>query len=312
MPTRLIEHLEKLRYFRAVAQSTSLQKASRRIGISQPALTRSIGNLEAALEVSLFVRSTQGMELTPAGRKLLEFSNELFHRAEDWQQGVRTPEAEPPVLHSLRIGTYVVLACTVLPTLFAELEARHATQNLGIVTERSNAKLVEKLHTREVDYLLMAEPQRQRGLDYRLVRKERYGFYASQARYREWKLGSRTLAELRRFRLLTFPEAIAGQNRNVDRLLWETSGLSATRFDSMETAKYFAVHGIGIGILPTTCVWAEVAAVQLVEIKGPHFPKAGFGPHGLYLVCRAENADSSDHRALLAAFRLTGERMGPA
>jgi len=61
----------RLRYFVAVAEELSFVRASQRLRIAPPALSRAIGELEAHLGVRLFVRSSRHVALTDAGSALL-------------------------------------------------------------------------------------------------------------------------------------------------------------------------------------------------------------------------------------------------
>ena len=60
--------LTQLRDLAAIAQTGGLRRAARRLGLSQPALSRSLRELEAELGVRLFERSAVGMALTEAGQ----------------------------------------------------------------------------------------------------------------------------------------------------------------------------------------------------------------------------------------------------
>jgi DNA-binding transcriptional LysR family regulator len=72
MPNLLSHHFESLLHLRAVVDAGSINRASTKIGLSQPALTRSIGKLEAALGVKLLTRVAKGVYPTEFGQALLD------------------------------------------------------------------------------------------------------------------------------------------------------------------------------------------------------------------------------------------------
>jgi DNA-binding transcriptional LysR family regulator len=61
----------QLRDFVAVAENGSLRGAARALGLAQPAITRSIQDLEHSLGTQLFIREARGVRLTPIGEDFL-------------------------------------------------------------------------------------------------------------------------------------------------------------------------------------------------------------------------------------------------
>ena len=66
-------NLNWLKVFMCVATSNSFLDASRKLYISQPAISKSIKQLEDELKVNLFYRGNKGICLTPEGEKLLSY-----------------------------------------------------------------------------------------------------------------------------------------------------------------------------------------------------------------------------------------------
>jgi LysR family transcriptional regulator, nitrogen assimilation regulatory protein len=74
--------LDVLRCFRRIVELGSLSRAASELGISQPALTRQIKQLEHALKSELLVRNSRGVQLTEAGEFLLSRAGPLVDQAE--------------------------------------------------------------------------------------------------------------------------------------------------------------------------------------------------------------------------------------
>jgi DNA-binding transcriptional LysR family regulator len=67
-----------LHYFQEITQTLNLSRAAERLGVGQSALSISLKRLEDSLGVELFFRRSKGLELTPAGHKLLVQTHDLL------------------------------------------------------------------------------------------------------------------------------------------------------------------------------------------------------------------------------------------
>jgi DNA-binding transcriptional LysR family regulator len=70
--------IRHVRYFAAAAEELNLTRASQKLNISQPAVSRLIRELEGELGTALFVRERFGLSLTPAGEKFLDYARQIL------------------------------------------------------------------------------------------------------------------------------------------------------------------------------------------------------------------------------------------
>ncbi|MDP9962961.1 DNA-binding transcriptional LysR family regulator [Variovorax paradoxus] len=94
--------LRHLRYFVAVAEELNFRRAAERVHVDQTPLSRTIRDLEDKLGVTLFVRSSRKLQLTPAGVKLLAEAHTLFIRLQRSVRVVRETNAR--YREPLRVG----------------------------------------------------------------------------------------------------------------------------------------------------------------------------------------------------------------
>ena len=69
--------LRDIEYFEEIAEQRHLGRAAERLGLSQPALSKSLRRLEEAMQVKLFDRNAKGLELTAEGSLLLARARDL-------------------------------------------------------------------------------------------------------------------------------------------------------------------------------------------------------------------------------------------
>src|SRR5262244_2037614 len=107
-PMNSIERIERrlklhdVRVLLSVVQAGSMHKAAERLGTSQPAVSRSISDLEHTLGVRLLDRSRRGVEPTPYGCAIIKRGVAVF---DEIRQGVKDIEfLTDPTAGELRIG----------------------------------------------------------------------------------------------------------------------------------------------------------------------------------------------------------------
>ena len=82
--------LRHLRYFVTVAEELNFTRAAKRLGIKQPPLSLQIRQLEKEIGTPLFHRRARGIELTSAGKLLLEEARIILQQVERAKTGVRS------------------------------------------------------------------------------------------------------------------------------------------------------------------------------------------------------------------------------
>jgi DNA-binding transcriptional LysR family regulator len=123
-------HLRDLRYFVAVAEELNFTRAARRLHLSQPALSKQIQALEAALHAQLLQRNRREVKLTEAGDALLASVRPLL---ESWDGITATvTEAAARDARVLRVGTLTSIGRALYPGVIDHFEVRQPAWRLEL------------------------------------------------------------------------------------------------------------------------------------------------------------------------------------
>jgi DNA-binding transcriptional LysR family regulator len=144
-----------LRHAQALADEASFSRAARALHITQPALSRSIGELERRTGFKLFDRGRSGVEPTDLGRVFLAQARGLLASAD-------ALEREVAALRGAGTGSLVVGCGTYPSSLFvAPALAAFLGRNAGVAVRLVNdnwASLVSALRRRDLDIIVAALP----------------------------------------------------------------------------------------------------------------------------------------------------------
>src|SRR5439155_5646467 len=147
--------LRHLRYFVAVAEELHFGRAAARLHIAQPPLSQQILRLEAELGVELLRRNRRSVQLTDAGRLLLEQSRPLLAQADHLEQLLR--QAGAGEVGRLAVGFVGSASYEALPRILREFRDRHPQVELRL-DELTTAGQVAALNAGRIDVGLVRPP----------------------------------------------------------------------------------------------------------------------------------------------------------
>ena len=129
--------LHDMRVLMSVVEAGSMAKAAERLGTSQPAVSRSIADLERTLGVRLLERSPWGVEATQYGRAIIRRGVAVF---DELRQGVKDIEfLADPTAGELRIGCPEAIAAGPVLAVVNRLTRRHPRMAFQVATGVASA-----------------------------------------------------------------------------------------------------------------------------------------------------------------------------
>jgi len=144
--------LQDLHILMTVAQAGSMGKAAQVLNTTQPAVSRSISELEHTLRVRLFDRHHRGIEPTTYGRALLDCAAAVF---DDLRQGVRNIEfLSDRALGEIRIGGNEAIIAGLLSSVLERLRRQYPGITIHTRHVVSLADQHRELRERRVDLVL--------------------------------------------------------------------------------------------------------------------------------------------------------------
>ena len=164
----------QLKAFLETAETGSLSAAARRLGLTQPTLSRQVAAIEQRMGVTLFERVGKRMALTPTGLDLLEHARAMGTAAE--ALAMTATGRSQAVAGVVSISATDVMATHLLPPLVRRLR----DQEPGIAIAVIAADAISDLLRREADIALRHVKPEQPELIARLVREAEANFYASE------------------------------------------------------------------------------------------------------------------------------------
>ena len=241
----MVMELRELKAFVAVVEEGGMSAASRRLHVSQSALSQTISNIEHELGVKLLLRSSSGVRPTAAGRTFLTEARGVLAR---YGQALRTmSEYTTEGNGIIRLGIPLELPDEVLPQALARFSQDCPTARV-IPRHLTTAAQFEALRAAELDVGLVRERPTGAEFDTMLLLRENLGvLIATEVAEKLGAVGEIPLEALRDLEWLGFPR----------------SG-SPAWFD--ELTAIFRTHGIGVDA-PIEADQALIPAVKYVGVS---------------------------------------------
>ena len=245
---------ELYKVFYYVAISLSFSEASKQLFISQSAVSQSIKTLEKKLGISLFIRSTKRVQLTPEGETLLrhiEPAMNLIKRGEN-----QIMEASNLGGGQLRIGASDTICRYYLVPFLNEFHKTHPNVHIK-VTNQTSTKCVDLLEMGQVDLIVTNYPNSRlnHGEHVREIHTFTDCFIASASYYSELKDKNLHLKNL-----LSYPIMMLDRKSTTSEFLhnlfqqYQLDLVPEIELGSNDLLIDLARIGLGIAFVPDYCI----------------------------------------------------------
>ena len=143
-------------HFLTIYEFGSIHAAAEQLGLTQPAVTMSLKQLEDQLETCLFNRSVKGMSPTPSGQTYYRFACSLRQSAQYASQEIKN--LTTGYSGTLRIGAGVAWAVTIIPEILVEIGNMFPDLSIELITGVGD-QLANSFEKGKLDILLAAGTQ---------------------------------------------------------------------------------------------------------------------------------------------------------
>lgn len=247
--------VKQLRYFQMLANVGHFGEASDKLGISQPALSAQIAEMEKAAGSPLFERTSKKIILTPLGLNFLPYVNDILGRVS--VLGDIIAAHKEPLSYPLKLGIIPTVAPYLLPVVLPKVRLLHPSLSLQIQESKTD-RLVDLLRSGNLDAIVAAKPIEEDELVSEPLFDDTF-YYAipkddPRALYKNIREG-----DIDTGKLLLLEEGHCLRNQTL-----EACQTNKYRHDitasSLTTLMQLVANGIGITIIPQIAVSTEARA----------------------------------------------------
>ena len=140
------------------AREKSLSAASKKLFVSQSAVSQSIKQIENALGTKLFDRKSRGVELTAEGKLLFEYADGAYTLLENAM--TKFDDMKKLKFGSIKIGASDTVSALILTDVLKEFHIKYPDINLRLINH-TTGQLLNELRLGEIDIAFVTLPLRQ-------------------------------------------------------------------------------------------------------------------------------------------------------
>lgn len=154
---------EQLQYFREVARSGSINSAAKKLHISQQGLNSMLKSLEEDLDATLFTTSRLGISLTPQGKILLDYTDQLLTTLDALNIALAESKQTSNITDSISISLAPVVSEYLFPHIFTTITNDYPNIAMQI-KENAPLSIIQEIKNQETDLGIL-------GIQYTLFNK---------------------------------------------------------------------------------------------------------------------------------------------
>ncbi len=262
--------LRHLRYFVTVTEEMNISRASARLRVSQPAVSRQIHDLEDELGVSLFRRNHDGLAMTEAGESFLVHAREILRKAKEATAHMDSFRLRP--VKKLTIG-YLPSVLTDILTPALKTFARKNGDTEVRLKELAPQDQVKALRDGKIDLALLGNPCPELAREFEVAILRRVHFQAVLPE--EHRLAGRArlgLGELKAEAFIGFDEDLfPGRNTSICDAC-QVAGFAPrllTRVENLTALLATVAAGKGVALTPEEVSQLPHPGAVFIPLKQP-------------------------------------------
>ncbi len=256
----------RLQVFYEVARQLSFTKAAEILDMTQPAVTFQIRQLEERYKARFFDRSHNRIDLTDAGRRVLQYTERIFEIYQEMENSLQNVTGK--VAGTLRIGAGAACAQYLLMKLLAGYQKRFPQVTIQVIVRQAQ-RIVSMVENSDVDIGIVEDFVSSKQLKSECYTRERWQLVvgATHPLVRAGKISP----ELLKLQSWILSEEGASNSQVISHFL-ETLGLAAhelkvvMEISSLESVKCAVQSCEALAILPGAAIEKELNSGALVAL----------------------------------------------